>query len=137
MHSIVLILVVFLAGSLVARVPLAALAGVLMVTAARMVERHNVLAVVRSTRSDAVVLVLTALATVVFDLIVAVEIGVAAAAFLALRNVAKTASATAEPLAETDDAVRTRKPRCCATTSSRTGSTARCSSGRRNVSSRS
>jgi len=102
-HSIVLILVVFLAGSLVARVPLAALAGVLMVTAARMVERHNVLAVLRSTRSDATVLVLTALATVVFDLIVAVEIGVAAAAFLALRNVAKTASATAEPIEEAEE----------------------------------
>ena len=79
----------------------AALAGVLMVTALRMVERHNVLAVVRSTRSDAVVLVLTALATVVFDLIVAVEIGVAVAAVLALRNVARTTSLTPAPVERT------------------------------------
>ena len=43
-------------------------------------------------------LVLTALATVVFDLIVAVEIGVVAAAFLALRNVARTTGATLAPI---------------------------------------
>jgi SulP family sulfate permease len=45
------------------------------------------------------VLVLTAVATVAFDLIVAVEIGVAVAALLALRAVARNASATAEPVA--------------------------------------
>jgi SulP family sulfate permease len=93
-HSLVLIAVVFLAGGLVSRIPLAALAGVLMVTAARMVEVHNVRAVVRATRSDAVVLSLTTLATVAFDLIMAVEIGIAAAAVLALRHVARTAQVT-------------------------------------------
>jgi SulP family sulfate permease len=97
-HSLVLILVVYFAGPVVVEIPLAALAGVLMVTAVRMVEVHNVRAVLRSTRSDAVVLVLTATATVVFDLIVAVEIGVAAAAVLALRSVARTATAVAEPV---------------------------------------
>ncbi len=81
---------------------LAALAGVLMVTAVRMVEIHNVRAVLRATRSDAVVLVVTALATIAFDLIVAVEIGVVVAAGLALRNIARTASATAERL-DADD----------------------------------
>ena len=93
-HSGVLVLVVLFAGGLVGRIPLAALAGVLMVTAARMVEVHNVRAVVLATRSDAVVLAVTAAATIVFDLIVAVEIGVAVAAGLALRSVAKTASVT-------------------------------------------
>lgn len=103
-HSLVLVLVVFFAGPLVARIPLAALAGVLMVTAVRMVELHNVKAVVRSTRSDALVLAATATATVAFDLIVAVEIGVAVAAVLALRAVAQSASAVAEavPVAEVD-----------------------------------
>ena len=49
----------------------------------------------RSTRSDAVVLCVTAFATVAFDLILAVEIGLAAAAVLALRQVARTAQVTA------------------------------------------
>ena len=102
-HSVALVLVVVAGAGLVARIPLAALAGVLMVTAVHMVEVRNVRAVVASTRSDAVVLVLTALATVVFDLIVAVEIGVVAAAFLALRNVARTTGATVAPIdAEVD-----------------------------------
>ena len=97
-HSLVLVLVVYFAGPVVAEIPLAALAGVLMVTAVRMVEIHNVRSVLRSTRSDALVLVLTAAATIVFDLIVAVEIGIAAAALLALRSMARTSTVVAEPV---------------------------------------
>jgi SulP family sulfate permease len=96
-HSLLLVLVVYLAGPVVAEIPVAALAGVLMVTATRMVEVHNVRAVLRSTRSDALVLVATALATVLFDLIVAVELGIAVAAVLALRQLARTSGATAGP----------------------------------------
>jgi SulP family sulfate permease len=97
-HALVLIAVVLFLGGVVAEIPLAALAGVLMVTAVRMVEVHNVRAVLRSTRSDALVLALTAASTIAFDLIVAVEIGIAAAVVLALRNVARTTTAIAEPI---------------------------------------
>lgn len=97
-HSIALLAVVLFAAPVVSRIPVAALAGVLMVTAARMVERHNVRAVVAATRSDAVVFGLTAAATIAFDLIVAIELGVAVAAVLALRAVAKAAAATQTPL---------------------------------------
>lgn len=91
-HSFVLLLVVLVGSGLVARIPLAALAGVLMVTAVRMVEVHNLRSILHSTRSDAFVLVLTAIATVAFDLILAVQIGVAVAAVLALRSVAQSTS---------------------------------------------
>lgn len=103
-HALVLLLVVLFGGGLVSKIPLAALAGVLMVTAVRMVEVHNVRAVLRSTRSDAAVLVLTAAATIAFDLIVAVEIGIAVAAALALRHVANTSEALREEL-PTDELV--------------------------------
>jgi SulP family sulfate permease len=95
-HALVLLLVVYFGTGLVSRIPLAALAGVLMVTAFRMAERHNVMAVLRSTRSDAAVLGLTAICTVAFDLIVAVEVGVIAAAFLALRHIALASDAETE-----------------------------------------
>lgn len=98
-HALVLIGVVYMAGGLVADIPLAALAGVLMVTAVRMVEPHNVRAVWRATRSDGAVMLVTAAATVAFDLIVAVEIGLVAAAILALRMVARTAAIVEEPVA--------------------------------------
>jgi SulP family sulfate permease len=82
----------------VAEIPLAALAGVLMVTAVRMVEVHNIRSIVRATRSDAVILAVTAVVTVGFDLILAVEVGMAAAAVLALRQLARTSAPIAEPL---------------------------------------
>lgn len=97
-HAGLLILIVLFAGPVVAKIPLAALAGVLMVTAVRMVEHHNVRAVLRSTRGDAAVLILTAAATIVFDLIVAVEIGMVVAAVLALAAMARSSSATVAPL---------------------------------------
>jgi SulP family sulfate permease len=97
-HSLLLVAVVFLGSSLIGRIPLAALAGVLMVTASQMVEPGNVRSVLRATRSDGVVLCVTAAATIAFDLIVAVEIGLAVAVVLALRHVARTSTATVTPL---------------------------------------
>jgi SulP family sulfate permease len=99
-HALALILVVLFAGPVVARIPLAALAGVLMVTAVRMVEIHNLKVVARATRPDALVLALTAGATVAFDLILAVEIGVAVAALLALRSIARASTATATTVSD-------------------------------------
>ncbi|SDL48250.1 SulP family inorganic anion transporter [Arthrobacter sp. ok362] len=87
-HALVLLAIIYLAAGLVGRIPLAALAGILMVTAARMVSRHTVTAILRSTRADAAVFVITALITVAFDLIVAIQIGLAAAAVFTLRTFA-------------------------------------------------
>ena len=97
-HALTLAVIVLVAAGLVARIPLAALAGVLMMTAARMVERHNIRAVLTSTRSDALVLAATAAATVAFDLIVAIEIGMVVAAVLALRMLARSARIEETPI---------------------------------------
>lgn len=87
-HALVLLAIIYLAAGLVGRIPLAALAGILMVTATRMVSRHTVTAILRSTRADAAVFAITALITVAFDLIVAIQIGLAAAAVFTLRTFA-------------------------------------------------
>nr|WP_314219395.1 SulP family inorganic anion transporter [Streptomyces sp. DSM 40713] len=87
-HAAVLAAIVFAAAPLVSKIPLAALAGVLLATAIRMVEVGALRAMVRATRSDAIVLVLTALATLALDLVYAVIIGLAVAGALALRAVA-------------------------------------------------
>jgi SulP family sulfate permease len=91
-HALLLVLVVYVGSGLVSEIPLAALAGVLMVTALRMVDRHVVRTIVRTTRSDALVFAVTAVVTVAFDLILAVEVGIAVAAVLALRQLARTSS---------------------------------------------
>jgi SulP family sulfate permease len=89
-HALVLAVMMAALSGVVGRVPLVALAGVLLVTAARMVDRHAVAAVLRSTRTDALVLVLTATATIVLDLVRAVEIGIVAAVVVALVRLSRT-----------------------------------------------
>ncbi len=97
-HSLVLLGIVLVGSGLVAEIPLAALAGVLMVTAVRMVEVHNVRSIIRATRSDALILLVTAVVTIGLDLILAVEVGMAVAAVLALRQLAKTSALIVDPL---------------------------------------
>ncbi|WKU42990.1 SulP family inorganic anion transporter [Streptomyces sp. VNUA116] len=98
-HAAVLAVIVFAAAPLVSRIPLAALAGVLIATAIRMVEVGSLRAMARATRSDAIVLVLTAAATLALDLVYAVLIGLAVAGALALRAVAKQARLHQVPIA--------------------------------------
>lgn len=97
-HSLVLLGVVYLATGPVSTIPLAALAGVLMVTSFRMISAGTVRKILRSTRSDALTFMLTAVVTVCFDLIEAVEIGIVVAAFFALRSVARRSSVVREEL---------------------------------------
>ena len=101
-HALVLLGVVFAASGLVSKIPLAALAGVLMVTAVRMVDIHNIRTILRTTRSVVLILATTGVVTVAFDLITAVEAGMAAAAVLALRQLALTSVPIAEPLPPLD-----------------------------------
>jgi SulP family sulfate permease len=97
-HGVVLLGIVTLAAPLVGGIPLAALAGVLMVTAVRMVSPSVVRSVVTTSRSDALVFALTAVITVAFDLIVAVGIGIAVAAVFALRALARSGRVVREDL---------------------------------------
>ena len=97
-HALVILAVIYLATGPVGRIPLAALAGVLMVTSFRMIGARTIRAVLRSTRSDAATFVVTAVITVAFDLIEAVQIGLVVAAFFALRRLAGASSVHREPL---------------------------------------
>jgi sulfate permease, SulP family len=97
-HALVLLAVVYLATGPVSRIPLAALAGVLMVTATRMVSLKTLRSVIGSTRADTVVFFITALITVSFDLIEAVEIGIAVAAFFALRALVRSSGVHREEI---------------------------------------
>ena len=83
-HSIILALVILLFANLVGQIPLAALAGVLLATTARMIKPKELLALAKETRLDALVLVCTFIATIAIDLISAVIIGLVLS--LALRK---------------------------------------------------
>jgi SulP family sulfate permease len=97
-HAGVLLLVVMVAAGPVGHIPLAALSGVLMVTAVRMVHVATARSVLRSTRADAAAYVITAVVTVSVDLIVAVAIGMVVAGIFALRGLARATGVEREPL---------------------------------------
>lgn len=97
-HAVILAVIVFAAAPLVSKIPLASLAGVLLATAIRMVEVGSLRAMAKATRSDALVLVLTAVATLALDLVYAVIIGLVVAGGLALRAVAQQARLDQVPL---------------------------------------
>lgn len=79
-HSATLILSMFLLGGVMSRIPLAALAGVLMVTAFRMNEWDSIKSIFKKKfKSSILQYLITMAATVVFDLTIAIVIGVVAA----------------------------------------------------------
>ena len=104
-QSLALMVVILAAARWVSYIPLAALAGVLIATVIQMIEVSSLRSVMRATRGDAVVLVATALATVVFDLVIAVVVGLAIAGLYALRQVAKSAQVEEIPLDSADFSV--------------------------------
>lgn len=101
-HSVALLVVMLVAAPWVGHIPLAALAGVLLATVVQMVEVSNLRALMRATRGDALVLVATAVATVVFDLVTAVVVGLVVAGLYALRQVSQSAHLDEVPLDTSD-----------------------------------
>jgi SulP family sulfate permease len=99
-HAGFLLLVVVLLAPVVGHIPLAALAGVLIATALRMVEVGSVRTLMRSGRGEAVVLLGTAIATVALDLVTAVVLGVVAAGAVALRRMAQSAVLEQVPVSD-------------------------------------
>ena len=99
-HAIVLAVIVSAAAQPAGLIPIAALAGVLMVTAVRMVHLATARSILRSTRADAAAYIITAVVTISVDLIVAVIIGIITAGILALRAMARTSTMERESLPE-------------------------------------
>ncbi|MEJ8281319.1 SulP family inorganic anion transporter [Pseudonocardia spirodelae] len=97
-HALVVLGVLCLAAGPVGRIPLAALAGVLLVTSTRMIPARTVRTVLGAGRAAAVTFAVTAVLTVAVDLVVAIEIGIAVAAFFALRRLARDAVVHREAL---------------------------------------
>jgi SulP family sulfate permease len=103
-HSVVLLLFLLVAAPVVGIIPLAALGGVLLATTVQMVQVGAIRSIVRSSRGDAIVLLLTFAGTVAIDLVTAVIVGLALAGIVALRAVARSSQLERVPLDEADHA---------------------------------
>jgi SulP family sulfate permease len=90
-HSLVVLLAILLFAPLVTFVPMAALAGLLLVVAWNMSEVRHFLNIIRiAPKSDVSVLLLCYVLTVLFDMVIAVSFGVVLAALLFMRRIAET-----------------------------------------------
>jgi SulP family sulfate permease len=87
-HALVLLVIVLVLSPVVERIPLAALAGVLVGTALRMIDVSLASRMVRATRADRNTFLLTLACTVALDLIAAVLLGVLMAGAMSLRHMA-------------------------------------------------
>ena len=91
-HAVVLTLILLFLGNLTKHIPMACLAGVLMVVSYNMSEWRTFKSLMRNTKSDVAVLLTTFLLTVIFDLTIAIEVGLLLAVVLFIRRISETSS---------------------------------------------
>ena len=108
-HAFVLLLIYFFLMPLAAYIPMACLAGVLVVVSYNMSGWRTVKQLMKNPKSDITVLWLTFILTVVFDLTIAIEVGLMLACLLCMRRMAETTQVSVltdqddiDPNAETD-----------------------------------
>lgn len=89
-HAVVLLFILLFLGNLTQYIPMASLAGILVVVAYNMSEWRNFIGVLKGSKSDAIVLFTTFFLTVVFDLTIAIEVGLVLAIFLFMKRVTST-----------------------------------------------
>ncbi|MGB7220314.1 MAG: SulP family inorganic anion transporter [Vicinamibacterales bacterium] len=105
-HALTLLLILLFAAPLARHIPLAVLAAILMVVAYNMGEWAEIPELLRLTKTDVAVWLVTFGLTVFADLTVAVGVGMVLAALLFIQRVADTTTVTAV----TDDYVREGQP---------------------------
>ncbi len=87
-HAVVLLLIMLFFGKYAGMIPLCVLGAILAVVAYNMSEWREFKAQLKMPKSDVIVLLTTFFLTVVFDLTVAIEIGMVLSAFLFMRRMA-------------------------------------------------
>lgn len=89
-HAVVLLLILLFLGNLTKHIPMACLAGVLVIVAYNMSEWRTFKSLLKGQKSDVAVLIATFLLTVIFDLTIAIEIGLVLAVVLFLRRISES-----------------------------------------------
>lgn len=89
-HAIVLLLILLFLGNLTKHIPMACLAGVLVIVAYNMSEWRTFKSLLKGQKSDVAVLIATFLLTVIFDLTIAIELGLVLAVVLFLRRISES-----------------------------------------------
>ncbi len=89
-HAVVLLLILLFLMPLAQYIPMACLAGVLVIVSYNMSGWRTFMALLRNSKSDVVVLLITFFLTVIFDLTIAIEVGLLIACVLFMKRVMET-----------------------------------------------
>lgn len=89
-HAVVLLLILLFLMPLAQYIPMACLAGVLVIVSYNMSGWRTFMALLRNPKSDVVVLLITFFLTVIFDLTIAIEVGLLIACVLFMKRVMET-----------------------------------------------
>ena len=89
-HAIVLLLIFLFLMPLAKYIPMACLAGILVMVSYNMCGIPSFLGILRNPKSDITVLLVTFFLTIIFDLTIAIEVGIVIACLLFMRRMAET-----------------------------------------------
>lgn len=89
-HAVVLLLILLFLSPLTRHIPMACLAGILIVVSYNMSEWRTIRSLLRNPRADVIVMLTTLLLTVVFDLTIAIGAGLIMAVILFLKRIMET-----------------------------------------------
>ena len=110
-HAVVLLLILLFLMPLAQYIPMACLAGVLVIVSYNMSEWRTFKTLLKNPKSDVTVLLITFFLTIIFDLTIAIEVGLVIACILFMRRVMETTEISVikdeiDPNDELDIAVR-------------------------------
>lgn len=89
-HAVVLLLIFLFLMPLAKYIPMACLAGILVMVSYNMCGIPSFLGILRNPKSDITVLLVTFFLTIIFDLTIAIEVGIVIACLLFMRRMAET-----------------------------------------------
>ena len=106
-HAVMLLLVLLCFGPLVGMIPMACLAGVLIIVSYNMSGWRSIVGLSKAPKSDFIVMIVTFILTVIFDLTIAIEVGLLLAVILFLKRtneatVIRSFSDEIDPTQQTD-----------------------------------
>jgi SulP family sulfate permease len=85
-HAFVLLLIMLLLAPLAKLIPMACLAGILIVVAYHMSEWRQFKSLLKGNKLDVLILLVTFFLTVVFDLVIAIEVGIVLSSFVLMKR---------------------------------------------------
>lgn len=91
-HALVLLFIMLVFAPYATLIPMSCLAGVLVVVAYNMSEWRQFRSILKSRNADIIILMTTFLLTVIFDLIIAIEVGIVLSSFLFMKRMSESLS---------------------------------------------